>query len=163
MTMRIHDRESDQLVAHHLSGPPEDMLVGFQVAAGLSYIVESEPTEPAPALVDSEPMQTEGEAAASEVSVRVSNPEPLFFESEPMCAGRRRKCRDMSGLSQCLCGDTAKLNEEGKEEGSIQCQKVRCETVWVSSRFHNQPVMFFDSLANYVHSITFSALGIKMH
>ena len=82
-----NDRESDQLVAHHLSGPPEDMLVGFQVAAGLSYIVESEPTEPAPALVDSEPMQTEGEAVASEVSARVSNPEPLFFESEPMRAG----------------------------------------------------------------------------
>ena len=144
------------------------MLVGFQVAAGLLYIVESEPAELAPALVDSEPMQTEGEvtmresegeAVAGEVSVRVSDPEPLFFESEPTHAGQRRKCRDMSGLSQCLCGDTAKPNEEG----SIQCQKVGCETVWVSSRFHDRPVMFFDSLANYVHSITFSALGTKMH
>jgi len=48
------DRESNQLVAHRLSGPPEDALVGFQVAAGFSYIVETEPAEPAPALVDSE-------------------------------------------------------------------------------------------------------------
>ena len=94
--IRDDDRESDQLVTHRLSGPPEDTLVGFQVAAGLSYIAESEPTEPASALVDLEPMQTEGEvtmresegeAVAGEVSARVSDLEPLFFESEPTHAG----------------------------------------------------------------------------
>ena len=102
--------------------------------------------------------ESEGEAVASKVSARVSDPEPLFFDSEPMCASRRWKCRDMSRLSQCLCGDTAKPNEEGL----IQCQKVGCKTVWVSSCFHNQPMMLFDLLANSVHSITFSALGMRV-
>ena len=80
------DRENDQLVVHCLSGPPEDVLVGFQVAAGFSYIAETEPAEPAPALVDSEPepMRPEGEASA-----RVSDPEPLFIESEPTHTGQR--------------------------------------------------------------------------
>jgi hypothetical protein len=54
---------------------------------------------------------------------------PTFFASEPTRAGRKRKCRDMSGLSLCLCGDTAKPNDMG----SIRCQKAGCETVWVSS------------------------------
>ena len=117
-----------------LSGPSEAVLfAGVQVADGLSYIAETELAGPAPALLDSEPIQSEVEESArvpeGEGSVRVSDPDPLFIESEPTHTGRRRKCRDMSGLSQCLCGETAKPNKEG----SIQCQKVGCETVWVSS------------------------------
>jgi|SRR6266851_10114359 len=61
--------------------------------------------------------------------------------------------------STCLCGDIAKMNEEG----SIQCQKVGCKTVWVSSHSHDQPIMCFDLLANSIYSITFSILGTRMH
>lgn len=52
----------------------------------------------------------------------------LFFESEPTRVGRRRKCRDMSDLSLCLCGDSARPDDAG----SIRCQRAGCETVWVS-------------------------------
>ena len=52
----------------------------------------------------------------------------VFFESEPTCVGQRQKCRDMSDLSLCLCGDSARLDDAG----SIRCQRARCETVWVS-------------------------------
>jgi hypothetical protein len=74
------------------------------VAEGLSYITETELAGPAPVLLDLEPIQTEGE-----VSMRVSDLDLLFFESEPTCTGRRQKCRDMSGLSQCLCGETVTI------------------------------------------------------
>ena len=52
----------------------------------------------------------------------------LFFESEPTHVGQRRKCRDMSDLSLCLCGDSARPDDTG----SIRCQRARCETIWVS-------------------------------
>jgi hypothetical protein len=165
------DRESEEPVAHCLSGPPKDASPGF------SYIAETEPARPVtarPASVDSELNQTEGEASTrlfegeemqteGEALTRVSNPlaDPVFFESEPTHTSRRWKCRDMSRLSQCLCGDTVKPNEEG----SIQCQKVGCKTVWVSSHFHNWPVLCFDLLANSVHSIISSVfnLGTTIH
>jgi len=57
-----------------------------------------------------------------------NQPTSLFFESEPTQVGRRWKCRDMSGLSQCLCSDSARPDDTG----SIWCQRARCETVWVS-------------------------------
>ena len=53
---------------------------------------------------------------------------PEFIESEPTCVGQRRRCRDMSGLSVCLCGNCAELGDVA----SIQCQKIGCETIWVS-------------------------------
>ena len=61
-----------------------------------------------------------------------SEPEPsgsglLFFDSEPTHVGRRRRCRDMSGLSLCLCRDIVPPDSVG----SIKCQKVGCETTWV--------------------------------
>ncbi len=118
------------------------------MAEGLLYIVETELAGPAPTLLNLEPIQTEGEVSMKvsegEVSARVSDADPLFFESEPMCTGRRWKCRDMSELSQCLCGKTANPNKEGL----IQCQKVGCETVWVSSCPYDQPLMCFYLLAN---------------
>jgi len=123
------NHESEEPFAHHLSGPPD-------LSPDFPHIAETKPVRSAlgsaPALVDLEQMQNEGEA-----SMRGSDPDPLFFESEPTHTSRRRKCRDISGLSQCLCGDIAKPNEEG----SIQCQKIGCKTVWVSSPFHNWPVM----------------------
>ena len=174
------DRESEELAAPRLSGPPEDGVAagflyvaetepagpapaGLYVAdtepagpppAGFLYVAETEPAGPAPALIDPESMRTEGDASA-----RVSNPDPLFFDSEPTRTGRRRKCRDMSGLSQCLCGDTAKPDEEG----SIQCQKLGCETVWVGPRFYDWLAISFELLANSVNSITLSASGTRMH
>lgn len=54
--------------------------------------------------------------------------EPFFLTSELTRAGRRRKCRDMSGLSLCLCGVSVRPDSMG----SIQCQRAGCETVWVS-------------------------------
>jgi len=123
------NHESEEPFAHRLLGPPD-------LSPDFPHITETEPVRSvlgsAPALVDLEQMQNEEEAF-----MRGSDPDPLFFESEPTRTSRRQKCRDISGLSQCLCGDIAKLNEEG----SIQCQKIGCKTVWVSSPFHNWPVM----------------------
>lgn len=129
-----NDCESEELVMQHLLGPPEAAsFASVQVADGLPYIAETELAGPALALLNSELIQSEVEESArvpeGEGSARVSDPDLLFIESEPTHTSQRWKCRDMSGLSQCLCGETAKLNEEG----SIQCQKVGCETAWVSS------------------------------
>jgi len=125
--------ESEELVMHRLSEPLKDESIDVQVVEGLSYIAETELAGPAPALLDLELIQTKGEVSAKvsegEVSVRVSDTDSLFLESEPTHTGQRCKCRDMSGLSQC----------------------------WVSSRPHDQPLMCFYLLANSVHSITFSA------
>ena len=54
--------------------------------------------------------------------------ELLFFDSEPTRAGRKRRCRDMSGLSQCLCGKSVPPGDAG----SVKCQRVGCEMGWVS-------------------------------
>jgi hypothetical protein len=66
-------------------------------------VAETEPTRPAPEIVDLEPMQTEKEASAGvfegEASARVSDPDPLFIESEPTRTSQRQKCRDISRLS----------------------------------------------------------------
>ena len=53
--------------------------------------------------------------------------EPVFLDSEPTRAGRKRKAKDMSGLSVCFCGERAKPGDVG----SIQCRKAGCATVWV--------------------------------
>ena len=57
--------------------------------------------------------------------------EPFLLTSEPTRAGRRRKCRDMSSLSLCLCG----VNMQPDTAGSIRCQRAGCETIWVSDPF----------------------------
>ena len=64
----------------------------------------------------------------------IAIPEPsgsgiVFFDTEPTRMGRRRRCRDMSGLSQCLCG----VSVQQGDLGSIQCHRDGCETTWVSS------------------------------
>jgi len=43
--------------------------------------------------------------------------------------GCRQRCRDMSGLSQCLCG----VSVQKGDLGLIQCQRDGCETTWVSN------------------------------
>lgn len=53
--------------------------------------------------------------------------EPTFLDSEPTRAGRKRKARDISGLSHCFCGERASPGDVG----SIQCRKAGCATVWV--------------------------------
>jgi hypothetical protein len=68
-----------------------------------------------PILVDSESMHA------------ASSTEPMFLDSEPTRVGRKRKAKNISGLTVCLCGVRAKPNEVD----SIQCRKTGCETVWV--------------------------------
>lgn len=53
--------------------------------------------------------------------------EPIFLDSEPTRTGRKRKAKDMSGLSLCFCGERARPGDVG----SIQCRKAGCTTVWV--------------------------------
>jgi len=57
----------------------------------------------------------------------LSGSELLFFDSKPTHMGRKRRCRDMSSLSQCLCREIVKQSNVG----SIRCQKDGCETTWV--------------------------------
>ena len=62
--------------------------------------------------------------------------QPLFLDSEPTCVGRKRKAKDMSGLSVCLCEENAKPGNVS----SIQCQKAGCATVWVMLFYYVQQV-----------------------
>ena len=79
----------------------------------------------------------------------------LFFESEPTRVGRRRKCRDMSGLSLCLCGESARRDDAE----SIRCQHAGCETVWVSLTSNT----FRTLTDNGTHSTTFDVLDTRTH
>jgi hypothetical protein len=84
-------------------------------------------------------------------------PEPsgsdnVFLDSEPTRVGRRRRCRDMSSLSLCLCGESVRPGETS----SIQCQRAGCETIWVSNC-----VDFASSGLNLL-SIIFSVLDMRM-
>jgi hypothetical protein len=60
--------------------------------------------------------------------------DPIFLDSEPTRAGRKRKAKDMSGLSVCLCGEHAKPGDAG----SIQCRKAGCATAWVTLFYYIQ-------------------------
>ena len=83
-------------------------------------LLNTEPTHVASATV-TEPilLDTESTHAASatvtepilldtESTHTVSAMEPIFLDSEPMRAGRKRKAKDMSGLRVCFCGEHAK-------------------------------------------------------
>jgi len=78
--------------------------------------------------------------------------EPTFINSEPTRAGRKRKAKDMSGLSVCFCGEHA----EPGNASSIQCRKAGCATLWVC-----YSAMFDKFFADTPNSITFNALGIR--
>ena len=92
--------------------------------------------------------------------IPIAVPEPpesdvLFFNTEPTRLGRRRRCRDMSGLSLCLCGDSAQPDGVG----SIRCHKAGCETVWVSKCLD-----FVSSRLNLNRlSTIFSALTMRIY
>ncbi|KAH9983678.1 hypothetical protein BJV77DRAFT_966643 [Russula vinacea] len=59
------------------------------------------------------------------------------------CTGRRSKCKDMSRLSLCLCGESAQLGITS----SIQCQRARCETVWAeSTQYHLKCVGYYEDV-----------------
>jgi len=77
--------------------------------------------------------------------------ELLFFDSEPTHAGRKQQCRDMSGLSQCLC----RKSVPSGDAGLVKCRRVGCETGWVS-KF----VDFENSRLNQC-SITFGVLDMR--
>jgi hypothetical protein len=83
-----------------------------------------------------------------------SDVQPFFFASEPTHAGRRRKCRDMSSLSLCLCGVSAQPDSVD----SIQCQRAGCETVWVSDPF----LLPFKRFWLNLYSIIYNVLGTLM-
>lgn len=80
-------------------------------------------------------LETNASVSSPEVStydvealLNIGSPtEPIFIDSEPTRAGRKRKAKNMSGLSVCFCGEHAKSDDVG----SIQCWKAGCATVWV--------------------------------
>jgi hypothetical protein len=80
--------------------------------------------------------------------------EPTFLDSEPTCVGRKRKAKDMSGLTLCLCEERA----EPGDVGSIQCRKAGCATVWVC-----YSATFNKFVADTAHSIIFNVLGMRTH
>ena len=73
-----------------------------------------------------------------------SDTEPFFPVLEMTHVGRKRKCRDMSGLSLCLCG----VSVQPDDVGSIRCQRTGCETVWVSDPF------FYWNLAESIYVVS---------
>jgi hypothetical protein len=80
--------------------------------------------------------------------------EPTFLNSEPTHVWRKRKAKDMSGLTLCLCGECA----EPGDVGSIQCRKAECATVWVC-----YSATFDKFMADTAHSIIFNVLGMRTH
>ena len=82
----------------------------------------------------------------------VSPTEPIFLDSEPTRTGRKRKAKDMSGLTVCFCGERAKPDDEG----SIRCRKAGCATLWVCL-----PATFRIFIANTSYSIILNVLGIR--
>ena len=86
-----------------------------------------------------------------------SEPQPsglnlLFFNSELTWVGHRQRCRDISDLSLCLCRENIQLNNVA----SVQCQRTRCEMIWVSTY-----VDFASSRLNQL-SITLGVLDLRM-
>ena len=65
--------------------------------------------------------------------------------------GRRRRCRDMSGLSLCLCRESV----QPCNVASIRCQRTGCETIWVS------PCVAFAGPRPNCLSIIFGVSGMR--
>ena len=81
---------------------------------------------------------------------------PVFFNSEPTRVGRRWRCRNMSDLSLCLCGESAHPGDATDVSlSSIRCQRTGCETIWVSNF-----VDFVSSRLNRL-SFIFGVLGMR--
>jgi hypothetical protein len=83
---------------------------------------------------------------------RVASTEPIFLDSEPTHTGRKRKAKDMSGLTVCFCGERARPGDAG----SIQCRKAGCATVWVC--YSATSNMF---ITNAAYSTIFNVLGMR--
>jgi hypothetical protein len=49
--------------------------------------------------------------------------------------GRARRARDLTVLSECVCGVTVSSDEILEKQAVIQCKKAGCETQWVSNNF----------------------------
>jgi hypothetical protein len=112
-----------------------------------------------PIFLDSEPMHTQA-GPSTEPAFIDSEPmhagplaEPAFIDSEPTRMGRKRKAKDMSGLTVCLCGERAKPGDVG----SIQCRKAGCATIWVS---HSATLSEF--MAETTCSIISNVLDMRM-
>ena len=67
-----------------------------------------------PILLDTESMHVASATVTkpilldTESTHATSATEPIFLDSEPTRAGRKRKAKDMSGLRVCFCGEHAK-------------------------------------------------------
>ena len=87
--------------------------------------------------------------------LKSSGSDALFFDSEPTRGGRKQRCRDISGLSRCLCGESVKPDDGD----SIKCRRAGCETVWVSNC-----VDFASSRLNQINklSIIFVVLAMRV-
>lgn len=46
------------------------------------------------------------------VTPESSGSDAVFFDSEPTYVGHKQRCRDMSSLSQCLCGEGMRPGDE---------------------------------------------------
>jgi hypothetical protein len=107
--------------------------------------LDSEPTRAGP-LTEHTLLQVDYEPMHAGLST-----EPIFLNSEPMRTGRKRKAKDMSGLTICFCGERAKLGDAG----SIQCRKAGCIAVWVCYPTFNR------FMADAAHSTIFNVLGMR--
>ena len=136
------------------------VLVAATISRADSIPITAPASEPSGPVLSQVPLDSEtthvGQVQVTYNTVvelsELSGSELLFFDSEPTRMGRKRRCRDMSGLSQCLCGEIAKPSDVD----SIQCQKDGCETTWVGDS-----VDFSGSRLNQF-SIIFGVSGMRM-
>ena len=107
-----------------ITAPELSGLSGF-VSPQLQVPVDSETTHAGQVQINSNPITPTIERSEPELS----GSDLLFFDSELTRMGCRQRCRDMSGLSLCLCGESV----QPSDVGSIRCQRTGCETTWVSN------------------------------
>jgi hypothetical protein len=127
----------------------DSVLIAEREPSGFDLpLLDSETTHMGQAQIQSNPVAERSEPESSgSIPLDI-----LFLDSEPTRVGRRRRCRDMSGLSLCLCGESVQPGEIG----SIQCQRAGCETIWVSKY-----VDFACPRLNLL-SIIFGVLGMRI-
>jgi hypothetical protein len=100
-----------------------------QAAAARTSIESQVPTNPATDPINTAEPEMRHAAYTSIEPTNLATDLITTAEPELMRTGRRGKRKDMSGLSLCLCGESA-LPGDAR---SIQCQRAGCETVWVSN------------------------------
>lgn len=107
------------------NSPSMDPFINSHATSMLKPFMDNNNTTAASA------MSPSNKPCSAPTDFSTSQMEPFLLTSEPTRAGRKRKCRDMSNLSLCLCG----ISVQSDSVGSIRCQRAGCETVWVSNPF----------------------------